>query len=68
MMFVTRCYIMLLFENLKQSYRLLWLIAFSAILVNGNLTTVYRNQEFITSSLPCARRRMSEIQLIRRSV
>ena len=61
-------YIMLLFENLKQSYRLLWLIKFSAILVNGNVTTIYRNQEFITLSLPCARCRMSEIQLIRRSV
>ena len=31
-----------------------------------DISTGYRNQEFITQSLPCVCRRMSEVQFIRR--
>ena len=53
-------------ENLKGKVTVCFMWSHSQrFLLSGNVTTVYCNKEYITSSLPCARRRMSETQLIR---
>ena len=62
------CCIMWLFENLETKLPFTLVDRILSDSCSLNVATVYCNQEFITSSLPCARRRMSEIQFIRRSV